>query len=278
MTMDKHVNKPTLSPPAMRTRRIAIGMVIVLAGMDSLSHCASASQLYANQTGLPCSACHQPGQESSGAAGLNDYGRTFMNQGHVLPGSQPLVPAGAQPALATPGPAPQYHAPQPVGTLPPAACAPATYVPTILRKLDFFPSFNANWTPMHAPLCAVKQIPQEWDALMRLGNNSGVISPAPGPEFWQREAVLFLARVVGTHDGSDVSRVLQFSSLNLRPDNVLEASWAYTSQARSPLQTNVWIGVRIPKPVPPVVSYLENGQEICTLYPGTAYWRSPSTP
>lgn len=45
---------------------------------------AGANEVYSQQTGLPCSACHKPNQELQGRNGLNSFGMAFLNCGHKL--------------------------------------------------------------------------------------------------------------------------------------------------------------------------------------------------
>ncbi|MBS0518220.1 MAG: hypothetical protein JSR90_05980 [Proteobacteria bacterium] len=47
----------------------------------TLTSPADANTFFANQTGRPCSACHNPGQEEKGVQGLNAAGQAFKNCG-----------------------------------------------------------------------------------------------------------------------------------------------------------------------------------------------------
>jgi hypothetical protein len=51
----------------------------LLAGMSF----ADANPFFARQTGQPCVACHQPGQEQRGASGLNSTGLAFKDCGET---------------------------------------------------------------------------------------------------------------------------------------------------------------------------------------------------
>jgi hypothetical protein len=47
-------------------------------------HAASANPFFQKQTGLPCSSCHNSGQENQGEQGLNAVGRAFKSCGFKL--------------------------------------------------------------------------------------------------------------------------------------------------------------------------------------------------
>ncbi len=75
---------------------------------------SSANPYFAQQTGQPCTACHQPGQESAGLAGLNPTGQSFRACGEQpsclrAPYSQQQY--GQQPYQ--PNPQPSYQQPYP---------------------------------------------------------------------------------------------------------------------------------------------------------------------
>lgn len=58
---------------------VLIAALALLAGMSVVE----ANPFFARQTGQPCVACHQPGQEQRGASGLNSTGLAFKDCGET---------------------------------------------------------------------------------------------------------------------------------------------------------------------------------------------------
>jgi len=75
----------------------------------------SASPFFAQQTGKDCVACHQPGREADGKAGLNPMGQAFLQCGFKFDCSTPPVtpPKPITPVLRPVSPV----VPSPVGPL-----------------------------------------------------------------------------------------------------------------------------------------------------------------
>ena len=93
------------------------GFVLALAMVAGTPHRAEANPYFAQQSGRDCSACHQPGREPEGAAGLNPGGLAFFDAYKrcnyqivcALTSQPPVTPA---PTFSTvpsyPQPAPYY--------------------------------------------------------------------------------------------------------------------------------------------------------------------------
>ena len=56
----------------------------VSCALTTLPGIAEANIFFANQTGLSCTGCHQPGQEEKGPAGLNSGGLAFKSCGYKV--------------------------------------------------------------------------------------------------------------------------------------------------------------------------------------------------
>jgi hypothetical protein len=78
------------------TLAMALASLSVLA-LLAWPHAASANPYFQKQTGLPCSACHNSGQENQGEQGLNPVGRAFKNCGFKLGCDDNARPAGPPP-------------------------------------------------------------------------------------------------------------------------------------------------------------------------------------
>lgn len=68
----------------------ALGVSCALATVPGI---AEANTFFANQTGLSCTGCHQPGQEERGPAGLNAGGLAFKSCGYKVGCSSAAPPA-----------------------------------------------------------------------------------------------------------------------------------------------------------------------------------------
>lgn len=74
----------------------ALGVSCALAAM-ALPKMADANTFFANQTGLSCTGCHQPGQEERGPAGLNSAGLAFKSCGYKVGCGSAAPPPPAPP-------------------------------------------------------------------------------------------------------------------------------------------------------------------------------------
>lgn len=63
--------------------RGVVSALIVVFALVAAASVADANPFFARQTGQPCVACHQPGQEQRGASGLNSTGLAFKDCGET---------------------------------------------------------------------------------------------------------------------------------------------------------------------------------------------------
>jgi hypothetical protein len=126
---------------------------------------------------------------------------------------------------------------------------------------DSFQSFIANWTPATQPLCAVLQSQADWDKVMHPAPVMGGNKPfAPPAEFWARNAVLLIARVVGS---GDMAKVFTLQGVRSTAD-AIEVGYAFASPPPASAQVKWWLGVRVAKPLPATARFVENGHVVCT--------------
>ena len=84
---------PETTRSAFRRASLYLGTA-ALAGLLSALQPAAANPFFQDQTHLQCSACHQPGREKDGEAGLNPFGMAFMDCGDKQPNADLSCPGG----------------------------------------------------------------------------------------------------------------------------------------------------------------------------------------
>lgn len=134
--------------------------------------------------------------------------------------------------------------------------------PYSLLDPNSFQSFVANWTPETLPRCAVMQSQADWDKVMHPAPVVGGSKQfAPPPDMWAHDAVLMIARVIPAGETASV-----FKLAGVRhADGRLDVDYAFAPPPGSSFTIKWWLGVKIAKPLPAVIRFVENGRVVCIV-------------
>ena len=125
-----------------------------------------------------------------------------------------------------------------------------------------FQSFVGNWTPETQPRCAVMQSQADWDKVMHPAPVMGGSKQfAPPSDMWAHDAVLLIARVIPAGETASVFKLAGVRHAGGR----LDVDYAFAPPPSSSSTIKWWLGVKIVKPLPPVIRFVETGRVVCTV-------------
>ena len=143
-----------------------------------------------------------------------------------------------------------------------AACSVASPPYTVLNPHDFH-VFVAPWSPVDQPLCAAFQSAGDWEARMHPAALMGVNRFAPPAEIWRDHAVLLMARE--TNPG-DPARLFTVTGVSKSSDaDALDVHTTFTPAPASTSTIVAYVAVEVPKPLPHLIHFNENGRDICEI-------------
>lgn len=135
--------------------------------------------------------------------------------------------------------------------------AAAKPVPYTLVQPAQYQSFVANWTPENRPLYAAIESAAQWNRIFRPAAVMGAHAPfAPPTSFWQKHALLAIARVV---NAGDTSHVFHVESVTIGGD-AMRVRYRFTPTPTAASTMKWWIGIAVDKPLPKAVGFVENGR------------------
>ncbi|MFZ2029748.1 MAG: hypothetical protein WAU68_05530 [Vitreimonas sp.] len=145
-----------------------------------------------------------------------------------------------------------------------AACTAANPPYTVLNQGDYH-VFVASWVPADQPFCAAFQSAAEWEARMHPAAVMGENRFAPPTEIWRDHAVLLMARE--TNPG-DPAHIFAVTSVTKSTDaNALDVHTTFTPAPASTSTIIAYVAVEVPKPLPHLIHFNENGRDICEIRP-----------
>jgi hypothetical protein len=143
-----------------------------------------------------------------------------------------------------------------------AGCAGADPAYTVLRPGDYH-VFVAPWAATDHPFCAAFQSAADWEARMRPAAVMGENRFAPPPEIWRDHAVLLMARE--TNPG-DPARLFTVTGVAKSADaDALDVHTSFTPPPASTYTIVAYVAVEVPKPLPHVIHFSENGRDVCEI-------------
>lgn len=146
-----------------------------------------------------------------------------------------------------------------------ASCSAANPPYTVLNPHDYH-VFVTPWARVDQPLCEAFQSAAEWEARMHPAALMGENTFAPPTEIWRDHAVLLMARE--TNPG-DPARLFTVTGVSKSTDaDALDVHTTFTPAPASTSTIIAYVAVEVPKPLPHVIHFNENGQEVCEIRPG----------
>ena len=134
---------------------------------------------------------------------------------------------------------------------------------TLLNPSDYH-SFVGNWMPDDHPLCAAFQSRADWDKVMHPAAVMGQNTFAPPGPIWNDHAVLLLAREV---NAGDPSHVFAVSNVSME-QNALVVDYTFAPTPQSTSTQKVYFAVVVPKPLPQMIRFRQDGNVVCEVAPG----------
>ncbi|HEY5070508.1 MAG TPA: hypothetical protein VII63_00610 [Caulobacteraceae bacterium] len=155
------------------------------------------------------------------------------------------------------------------------AGAPAQAAEPAYLRIDpsRFQSFVGNWTPEDAPLCAVIRSEAEWRQILHPAPVMDSHKPfSPGGKFWKGHAVIMVARVISAGNIAGVFRPERIR----RSAEAIEVDYRFSPTPRASSSIKWYLALRVAEPLPPTVSLVENGREVCALHQDAGTWVTPA--
>lgn len=176
-----------------------------------------------------------------------------------LRGRRPVMLALLSAALAAASTAAEPAVPTPAPTPSPVACHRVA--------MDEYQCFIKNWDEKQNPvLCAVVRTPADFSALFHPAPVGGTQRPfAPPPEFFTKEQILVVARVMPAQSSPDGGFTLEKLT---RQNNELALHYRFqphTSNATFSVKN--FLALRLPQHPYASIAFYENGRKIKTLKP-----------
>jgi hypothetical protein len=159
--------------------------------------------------------------------------------------------------LAAASPAAEPAVPHPSSTPSPVACHRVA--------MDQYQCFIKNWDEKQNPvLCAVVRTPADFSALFHPAPVAGTPRPfAPPPEFFTKEQILVVARVLPAQTSPDGG--FTFEKLT-RQNNELALHYRFQPQSsKATFSVKNFLALRLPQHPYSSVTFYENGRKIKTL-------------
>jgi hypothetical protein len=126
---------------------------------------------------------------------------------------------------------------------------------------DSFQSFVANWAPDTEPRCAAMRSQADWDKVMRPAPVRRGTKPfAPPADFWTRNGVVLIARVV---DSGDMTRIFRLTGVRAAA-GAIEIDYTFSPPPPASSKVKWWLGIKVAKPLAAVVRFVEKGRVACT--------------
>ena len=145
-----------------------------------------------------------------------------------------------------------------------AACSVANPPYTVLNPSDYH-VFVAHWQPADQPFCAAFQSAADWEARMHPAASMGENRFAPPPEIWRDHAVLLMARE--TNPG-DLTHLFTVTGVTKSTDaDALDVRTTFTPAPASTSTIVAYVAIEVPKPLPHMVHFNENGRDVCEIRP-----------
>ena len=147
----------------------------------------------------------------------------------------------------------------------PAPAPPPSPVACHRVAMDQYQCFIKNWDEKQTPvLCAVVRTPTDFSALFHPAPVGGTQRPfAPPPEFFTKEQILVVARVMPAQSSPDGGFTLEKLT---RHNNELELHYQFkphTSNATFSVKN--FLALRLPQHPYASITFYENGRKIRTL-------------
>ncbi len=147
-----------------------------------------------------------------------------------------------------------------------AACPAANPPYTVLNPNDYH-VFVAPWSPADQPFCAAFQSAADWEARMHPAAVMGENKFAPPSEIWRDHAVVLMARE--TNPG-DPAQLFTVTGVTKSTDaDALDVHTTFTPAAQSTYTIVAYVAVAVPRPLPHVVHFNENGRDVCEIRPAS---------
>ena len=145
-----------------------------------------------------------------------------------------------------------------------AACPAANPPYTVLNPSDYH-VFVAPWDPADQPFCAAFQSAADWEARMHPAASMGQNTFAPPTEIWRDHAVVLMARE--TNPG-DPAHFFTVTGVTKSTDaDALDVHITFTPPPASTFTIVAYVAVEVPKPLPHVIHFNENGRDVCEIRP-----------
>ncbi|MBS0385640.1 MAG: hypothetical protein JSS00_09870 [Proteobacteria bacterium] len=145
-----------------------------------------------------------------------------------------------------------------------AACS-AAYPPyTVLNPNDYH-VFVAPWDPADQRFCAAFQSAADWEARMHPAAVMDENRFAPPAEIWRDHAVVMMARETNAGDPAHL-----FTVTGVTKSTDADALDVHTDFTPAPASTSTiiaYVAVQVPKPLPHVIHFSENGRDVCEIRP-----------
>ena len=138
-------------------------------------------------------------------------------------------------------------------------------VPCHRVAMDEYQCFIKNWDEKQNPvLCAVVRTPADFSALFHLAPVGGTQRPfAPPPEFFTKEQILVVARVLPAQSSPDGG--FTFEKLT-RHHNELALHYRFQPQSsKATFSVKNFLALRLPQHPYSSITFYENGRKIKTL-------------
>ncbi|MFT3729772.1 MAG: hypothetical protein QM759_18260 [Terricaulis sp.] len=146
------------------------------------------------------------------------------------------------------------------------ACQGAYPAYTVLNPHDYHVSV-APWEPRDQPLCAALQSGADWQAHMHPAAVMGENTFAPPDALWRDHAVLLMARETNP---ADPARIFTVTSVTKSTDaDAMDVHTNFTAPPASTYTIVAYVAVEVPKPLPHVIHFIENGNNICEIRPAS---------
>lgn len=145
------------------------------------------------------------------------------------------------------------------------ACTDANPPYTVLNPSDYH-VFVAPWDPLDQPFCAAFQSAADWDARMHPAAVMGGNTFAPPTEIWSDHAVVMMARETNPGDAAQMFRVTAVTKST--DADALDVHTTFTPAQPSTFTIVAYVAVEVPKPLPHVIHFNENGRDVCEIRTG----------
>jgi hypothetical protein len=146
-----------------------------------------------------------------------------------------------------------------------AACSDA-YPPFRTLNPNDYHVFVAPWSPADQPLCVALQSAADWEARMHPAALMGENTFAPPAEIWRDHAILLMARETNPGDPTVLFKV---NGVTKSTDaDALDVHTTFTPAPPSTSTMVAYVAVEVPKPLPHMIHFNENGHDVCEIRPG----------